>query len=140
MLMTIERTRPILSPSQPKAIPPVAAPNRNAAVMMPVHMPTWASLAIPMLFTAGRTTWGKSPISTPSNIQPRKHAAKTSHCEKIRPFFSTGSGPLPVSARAASMVIDALSFGGRWLAIGREIALYRTSETPASRCRERMVC
>ena len=32
MLAAIARTRPIRSPSQPKTSPPLAAPNRNAAL------------------------------------------------------------------------------------------------------------
>ena len=41
-----------------------------------------------MLCNAGRATSGKIPISTPSNIHPRKAAASTSHCARVLVFPS----------------------------------------------------
>ena len=84
MLAAIARTRPILSPSHPKATPPSAAPRRNAAVAYPIHIPTNASVST-MFFaccissSAGRAINGKMPISMPSNIQPRKAAIRTAY-------------------------------------------------------------
>jgi len=35
-----------------------------------------------MVCSAGRATSGKIPISSPSNIQPKKAAIRTSHCAR----------------------------------------------------------
>ena len=87
MLSVMARTRPRRSPSQPNPSPPAAAPSRNKAVMRPIQTPTnWSPTRAEagiMLWRAGRATSGKMPISTPSNIQPRKPAARTNHCARL---------------------------------------------------------
>ena len=68
-------TRPSLSPSQPKSTPPVAAPTRKTAMMTVNHCPcTSADSLGSKSCRAGLPISGKSPISNPSNSQPRKAA------------------------------------------------------------------
>src|SRR5262245_25616388 len=90
MLSDIARTRPSRSPSQPKNTPPVAAPTRNPAMMMPFHgliaascfaRDSWPTSSSSI--NAGRATTGNRPISKPSNIQPSSAAISASQ----RPRF-----------------------------------------------------
>ena len=89
MLSVIARTRPILSPSQPNTSPPAAAPSRNSAVIVPIHVCTKLSSTTPaaacISCSAGRATSGKIPISNPSNIHPRNAASNTIHGADFRP-------------------------------------------------------
>jgi len=72
MLKDIALTRPMRSPSQPKAAPPSAAPTRKAEVMMPIQPPTQPLIALApsaaisagtMLLSAGPASVGKSACS-----------------------------------------------------------------------------
>jgi len=56
-----------------------------------------------MLWSAGRATNGKIPISTPSNIQPKKAAASTSHWARVAP---------PASRVEAVVVIAGIAGNG----------------------------
>ena len=85
MLNIIVRTRPNLSPSQPKSSPPAAAPRRNNAAMPPFHAPTNdSSVTFKRSCSAGRATMGNKPISSPSNIQPENAAANTIQCALVK--------------------------------------------------------
>src|SRR5205814_2735 len=73
MLRAMARTRPMRSPSQPNSTPPVAAPTRKPAVTTPNHKPIRPSSAVAIKsLIAGRPTIENTPISNPSNIQPRR--------------------------------------------------------------------
>ena len=88
-LRNIVRTRPILSPSQPKAKPPHAAPTRKQAMIMLITETICSSLVtFKRSCSAGRATRGNSPISTPSNIQPVKAATSANHWPLVNVFPS----------------------------------------------------
>jgi len=55
----------------------MAAPTRNPAVIQAIQTPIFELASAPINSrSAGRATSGNSPISKPSNIQPRKAAAR----------------------------------------------------------------
>src|SRR5262249_31391692 len=90
MLSDIARMRPSRSPSQPKSTPPVAAPTRKPAMMIPFHgliaASCFANDSRPTSsnsISAGRATTGKRPISKPSNIQPSSAAISASHRPRL---------------------------------------------------------
>src|SRR5262245_61494737 len=98
MLRVMARTRPSRSPSQPNSTPPVAAPTRKPAVMTAFHRPSSTSPGLPSRSrTAGRATNGNSPISSPSNIHPKRAAASVIQ----RPRADRGDGAGGVMRKGA---------------------------------------
>ena len=83
MLSDIARTRPTRSPIQPNKTPPVAAPIKKTDIKTPNQASFTAGLAAissrsKSLSALGPAS-GKSPISKPSNIQPKSAAVSASH-------------------------------------------------------------
>src|SRR5262249_16777801 len=61
----------------------------NAAVATPNHRPIFLSSMTPSRsLSAGRATWGKSPCSSPSNIQPSSAAVRAIHLPRPSPSRS----------------------------------------------------